>query len=202
MGRVLTVILTAMSLASIANAQSYTDDELLGLFLKQQESMKGAATGATRGLKIVTRPQSNETASKAGATATVSEDGLTSLADLQKETVVRFDQEIGIRIKFEFDSSALSESEKPALDQMCRVMKKASDIQLFRIIGHTDSAGSAEYNKRLSELRAEEVGRHLVDNCGISRDRLEMIGYGEEFPKNPGDTRGPENRRVEFQALS
>ena len=202
MGRVLIVTLTAISLVSIANAQTFTDEELLGLFMKQQESVKGMGTGTTRGLKIVTRPQTAETVNETAGAAAVSDDGLTSLADLQKETVVRFDQEIGIRIKFEFDSSALSESEKPALAQMCRVMAKATEIQLFRIIGHTDSSGSAEYNKRLSELRAQEVGRHLINECGIAPDRLEMIGYGEEFPKNPQDTRGPENRRVEFQALS
>jgi outer membrane protein OmpA-like peptidoglycan-associated protein len=75
-------------------------------------------------------------------------------------------------------------------------------VRAFRIIGHTDSSGSDVYNQKLSQLRAEEVGRHLINTCGIDAARLEMIGYGEEFLDNKNDPRAPENRRVEFQALS
>ena len=85
--------------------------------------------------------------------------------------------------------------------QMCRVMQKAESVGLFQIVGHTDSAGSDEYNKRLSQLRAEEVQRYLVDDCGIAATRLQAVGYAEEFPDNEADTRAPENRRVELQVL-
>ncbi len=91
--------------------------------------------------------------------------------------------------------------QQPALDQMCRVMK-ASDIKLFRIMGHTDSAGSDAYNEKLSLLRAEEVKRRLTSDCGIAATRLDAIGLGERFPANATDPKAPQNRRVEFQALS
>jgi outer membrane protein OmpA-like peptidoglycan-associated protein len=78
---------------------------------------------------------------------------------------------------------------------------KAVDVAVFQIIGHTDSSGSASYNQNLSLLRAEEVKRHLVSNCGIEATRLEAIGLGESAPFNPDDPRSDENRRVEFQAL-
>jgi outer membrane protein OmpA-like peptidoglycan-associated protein len=79
---------------------------------------------------------------------------------------------------------------------------KASDIKHFRIIGHTDASGSDKYNERLSILRAKEVARHLVQECGVDATRLQTVGMGERFPLNSKDTRAEENRRVEFQALS
>ena len=79
---------------------------------------------------------------------------------------------------------------------------KAEDTGVFQVVGHTDSSGSASYNERLSQLRAEEVKRFLVNDCGIADTRLQAVGVGEEFPFNKDNTRADENRRVEFQALS
>ena len=81
-------------------------------------------------------------------------------------------------------------------------MIESIDIQLFRIVGHTDSSGSESYNDKLSKLRAEEVKRHMVDDCGIEPTRLEAIGVGERHPFDKSNPRADENRRVEFQALS
>lgn len=104
-------------------------------------------------------------------------------------------------IKFDFDSAALRADQKPQLEQLCRVMK-GSDINLFKIVGHTDSSGSAEYNNRLSLMRAEEVKRYFVNDCGIDAARLDAVGVGERFPRVQDDPKASENRRVEFQAIS
>ncbi|MFZ1470524.1 MAG: OmpA family protein [Paracoccaceae bacterium] len=111
------------------------------------------------------------------------------------------DLEVNVHISFDYDSATIKADQQPVLDQMCRVMK-ASDIKLFRIMGHTDSAGSDAYNEKLSLLRAEEVKRRLVSDCGIAATRLDAIGLGERFPANTSDPKAPQNRRVEFQALS
>jgi OOP family OmpA-OmpF porin len=79
---------------------------------------------------------------------------------------------------------------------------KTADIQLFRIIGHTDASGSDDYNERLSRLRAEEVQRFFVNDCGIEASRLEAVGLGERFLLENVDPNSDQNRRVEFQALS
>jgi outer membrane protein OmpA-like peptidoglycan-associated protein len=76
------------------------------------------------------------------------------------------------------------------------------NVNVFRIVGHTDAVGSASYNDRLSQLRAEEVKRYMVGDCGIPADRLEAVGVGPRHPLNPDNPRGEENRRVEFQAMS
>ena len=109
--------------------------------------------------------------------------------------------QVNVFIRFPFDSATLTPDQEPALTQMCTVMK-ASDIKLFRIAGHTDASGTAEYNQKLSQLRAEEVQRYLVGDCGIAADRLEAIGLGEQFLSDPKDPKAAGNRRVEFQALS
>lgn len=110
------------------------------------------------------------------------------------------DEQVNVQISFDFDSAALREDQKPKLVTLCQVVQSI-DVQLFQIVGHTDASGSASYNERLSKLRAEEVKRYLVDDCGIEPTRLEAIGAGEEFPFNRQNPRADENRRVEFQAL-
>lgn len=111
------------------------------------------------------------------------------------------DEQVNIQISFDFDSAALREDQKPKLATLCEVMQRV-DVDVFRIIGHTDAAGSAGYNERLSLLRAQEVRRYLVGDCGIPETRLQAVGVGEEFPLNKDDPRADKNRRVEFQALS
>ena len=109
--------------------------------------------------------------------------------------------QVNLNIKFGFDSALLQPDQIPLLAQMCTVMK-SSDINLFRIVGHTDAIGSDDYNQILSQLRAEEVQRYLVNDCGIEARRLEAVGLGEQFLSNQKDPKAAANRRVEFQALS
>lgn len=74
----------------------------------------------------------------------------------------------------------------------------------IRITGHTDSAGSTEYNKRLSLERAKAVKHYMEKELGIQTDRLEIIGAGESEPIASNTT--PKgmmlNRRIEITFLS
>jgi outer membrane protein OmpA-like peptidoglycan-associated protein len=73
-----------------------------------------------------------------------------------------------------------------------------------QIGGHTDSKGSNEYNKILSERRSRSVVNWLVGK-GISKSRLSARGYGEEVPlaSNDDEEEGRElNRRTEFEVTS
>lgn len=111
------------------------------------------------------------------------------------------DLQINVRVAFDYDSASLRDDQIPKLEQMCRVMPRTG-IGAFRIIGHTDAAGSDAYNERLSLLRAEEVRRWFVESCGLPAESLEAVGMGKRFPLDPADPLAPSNRRVEFQALS
>lgn len=67
------------------------------------------------------------------------------------------------------------------------------------IEGHTDSVGSAEYNKKLSGQRAQSVVKWLTAH-GVPADRLSGVGMGKDKPLVPNDTdlNRALNRRVEF----
>lgn len=67
------------------------------------------------------------------------------------------------------------------------------------IEGHTDNAGSDEFNLDLSQRRAEAVREFLIRN-GVSEDSVTARGYGESTPVASNDSvSGREkNRRVEI----
>ncbi|MGQ9818295.1 MAG: OmpA family protein [bacterium] len=68
---------------------------------------------------------------------------------------------------------------------------------------HTDNIGSEEYNKKLSQKRAEAVQQYLIDKHMIEPVRLIPIGYGESCPvaDNSTEQGRQKNRRVEFFIL-
>lgn len=181
-----TLCLSLGLFAPDAHAQSgeMTEAEIAEAFAKQK----------TRGLSIA---PSTATAEDAAAAAPAAEAAATTVAYEE----IPQDEQVNINISFDFDSAALREDQKPKLVALCNVMK-GSDIAVFRIVGHTDSSGTDAYNQNLSLLRAEEVKRHLVSDCGLPEDRMQAVGVGSEFPFDKDDPRADVNRRVEFQALS
>ncbi len=187
-----------------AAAQDLTDAELTALFLQQRDMFTSAAAhGQTRGLSLSVIEAGAEAVEAAVATEealiTAESGGTVLAADVN--AVLAPERQVNIRVVFGFDSAALTDDQRPKLQQLCAVMVN-TDINHFRIIGHTDASGGAEYNSRLSLLRAEEVERFFVNDCGIADTRLEAIGVGEQFLYNTTDPDAGENRRVEFQAMS
>jgi OOP family OmpA-OmpF porin len=174
--------------ASLAHAQTTNGGQSVEEITKILEQQK------TRGLVIApsaaaTAPQ----ASGAQETATVATTS-TEYSPVDRQS------QINLQISCDFDSATLRPDQQPKLENMCVSMQRLQGT-VFQIIGHTDSSGSASYNERLSLLRAQEVRRHLISNCGIAEDMLKAIGMGEAAPFNAANPRADENRRVEFQAL-
>ena len=85
------------------------------------------------------------------------------------------------------------------LDRIAAIMKEY-DTANFNVEGHTDSAGAAASNLRLSERRAQAVLSYLTSH-GISTSRLSSVGYGEDYPIADNSTRDgrAQNRRVEIK---
>jgi outer membrane protein OmpA-like peptidoglycan-associated protein len=105
------------------------------------------------------------------------------------------------RIYFEFDSAVLLPSSFPALDSLAILLNTftAYDVEIH---GHTDSLGSAEYNRVLSDRRAAAVRSYLIEQ-GVDPYRLNSMGYGSSRPLADNSTPEgrQENRRVEFILL-
>ena len=84
-------------------------------------------------------------------------------------------------IFYDFDKATLRPESKTALDDLVKLLNENPNITI-ELSAHTDYKGSAEYNKRLSQRRAESVVNYLIEN-GIAADRLTPVGYGKENPK-------------------
>jgi len=83
-------------------------------------------------------------------------------------------------ITFEFDSYELNEVSKSELSGLASFLLNNPSKGL-KIIGHTDTIGSSEYNQLLSGNRAKAVYSYLI-SLGIDENRLKWEGRGENEP--------------------
>jgi peptidoglycan-associated lipoprotein len=102
-------------------------------------------------------------------------------------------------IYFEFDSDALGDAARSALDQKLAILQSNSGVRL-RIGGHADERGSDEYNLALGQRRAAAAKRYLTQR-GIPEAQIEIISFGEERPAASGsdESAWSQNRRDEFE---
>ena len=124
-------------------------------------------------------------------------DGCPSRVVVTRERV-----EIQDRFAFDFDSARLLPSSSALLDTIARTLIAHPEVKRVRIEGHTDDAGFAVYNLKLSSLRAEAVRDALV-KLGVEAGRLEVEGYGAGRPLMEGTNEAARaaNRRVEITVL-
>ncbi len=106
------------------------------------------------------------------------------------------------QVQFAYNSSRILKASDFILEAVAKIFKDNPQIKRVEIQGHTDSKGSNNYNKALSNRRARSVFNWLVLH-GIDRKRLTSRGLGEESPIDSNDTdEGRQNnRRVEFHIL-
>ena len=84
-------------------------------------------------------------------------------------------------IFYDFDKYSLRPESTKALDELIKLLNENSNVTI-ELSAHCDYKGSAEYNKTLSQKRAEAVVNYLIQH-GIAKDRLSPVGYGKEKPK-------------------
>jgi len=110
---------------------------------------------------------------------------------------------------FAFNKSDLSSDAKARLDrEVLSRLNEFATIQFINVYGHTDRIGSAQYNQKLSERRANTVKAYLVSK-GVAASKVETYGYGKTSPTKscPGNLSGKAlidclapNRRVVVEA--
>ena len=84
-------------------------------------------------------------------------------------------------IFYDLDKATLRPESAQALDQLVALLNENPHVTI-ELAAHCDYRGSAEYNQRLSQQRAENVVRYLIKS-GIAADRLTAVGYGKQRPK-------------------
>ena len=100
--------------------------------------------------------------------------------------------------QFEKGKADLNDDAKLVLHDLAKIMKQNENIKL-EIEGHTSAEGDAEYNKTLSQKRAQAVVDYLVEKEGIDQERLWARGMGSSKLLDAENPTSEVNRRTEFK---
>ncbi|WP_255474083.1 OmpA family protein [Pontibacter qinzhouensis] len=105
-------------------------------------------------------------------------------------------------ILFDVDQSNLRSGAEAKLKQITASVGQRFSGGDIRVYGHTDTQGSAGYNKELAEQRAESVKSWLTQNTDIDDDKISVHPVGESQPVASNETAEgrQQNRRVEIVA--
>lgn len=146
--------------------------------------------------------QAQRTADQAQDTADEALEGVET-TNLRIDRLDQYREADLVTLFFGFDTANLSEEGKERLDQMVSGVADQKGY-LIEIRGFTSADGNDEYNRRLSEKRAETVLRYLVEKHQIPMRRITApMGYGEMNPvADNSDLSGrKQNRRVEVRVF-
>jgi outer membrane protein OmpA-like peptidoglycan-associated protein len=156
----------------------------------QLDELAAVSNAARGGAKAA-----QETADRAVEGVNATNERISALDDYQSQN--------SQSIQFKVGSAVLSPEAKQQLDQIAQQAGTAKGYVL-QVSGFASSDGSTEANRRLSQRRAENVIRYLVENHNIPLRRIiTPYGYGELQPVADNTTREgrEQNRRVEVQVL-
>ena len=110
-------------------------------------------------------------------------------------------------IFYDYDKATLRAESVASLDSVVHFLTDNPSISV-EIYSYTDSKGTEQYNKALSQRRAQSVLDYLEKNS-IDRGRLTAIGFGQKNPAAPNSANGKDNpegrqlnRRTEFRIIT
>ena len=92
---------------------------------------------------------------------------------------------VGDRVFFDFDRSALRDDARATLDRQAGWLGKYPQINV-QVAGNTDDRGTEEYNLALGQRRANSSRDYLVAR-GVAGSRISTISYGKDRPTALGD---------------
>jgi outer membrane protein OmpA-like peptidoglycan-associated protein len=136
-----------------------------------------------------------ETADSAVAGVNATNERISALDDYEPQTVAA--------VNFKIGSAVLLPDSKTKLDDIATKALNAKGYVL-EVSGYTDTTGSVQLNRMLSQKRADAVIRYLVENHNIPLRRIVTpYGYGESHPVADNTSREgrEQNRRVEIKLL-
>ena len=150
----------------------------------------GGVAGPGRGIRMVNPP------SGAAAPSRAAPSGAAAAAPSASSEAA---PSVSLNVQFAQGSADLTAAAMQTLNELGKALNQpALAGYRFRIEGHTDTVGTADYNKELSDRRAAAVAQYLESNFKVDANRLEPVGMGEQglLVPTPAQTSEPRNRRV------
>lgn len=126
-----------------------------------------------------------------------------SAANERISTLDDYDARTNTSVLFKVRSAVLSPEAKTILDQIATQAKTEKGF-IIQITGFASADGNENYNRQLSQRRADSVVRYLVETHNIPLRRIiTPFGFGELQPVADNSTREgrEQNRRVEVAIL-
>lgn len=106
---------------------------------------------------------------------------------------------VSFAVLFEFDSDYV-ETFGENINSCIAICKSDSTLKMI-IHGYTCDIGSEEYNHNLSKRRAENTKNLILTRYPFMHDRIEIIGWGENFPDSLKIANRAQNRRVDIELI-
>ena len=102
-------------------------------------------------------------------------------------------------IQFDFNKTEIKPDSNETLAEVAKFLTNNSTARLV-VTGHTDNVGTFDFNKDLSQRRAQAVVEYLVSHHGIAKDRLIPFGasFASPIASNQNEDGKSKNRRVEL----
>ena len=100
------------------------------------------------------------------------------------------------RLLFDFNESEIKPNNVSEITRLAQQLQKYN-LDKVKVVGHTDNVGSAEYNLKLSEQRADKVAQIFITQR-FNPQNIHIVGKGSEQPivENDTEEHRAENRRV------
>lgn len=102
------------------------------------------------------------------------------------------------QVFFDPDATNLRAGAIANLEVIAHSLQTSPRANAIVVVGHTDDAGTPEYNERLAEARARTVGAYLAEK-GIASAQITVKSFGAKRPiaTNMTETGRQLNRRVD-----
>ncbi|NNM23632.1 MAG: OmpA family protein [Flavobacteriaceae bacterium] len=117
------------------------------------------------------------------------------------EAIIVDDKVVLNPILFDYNKHNIKPQAAFELDKLIEIMKKYPNMKI-NVESHTDTQGQADYNRKLSERRAQSTVQYVISK-GIESSRISGKGFGEDRPavqcgRNCSKAEHQKNRRSEF----
>ncbi len=198
------IIIPSFLVAAPASAQSNPSVDQI---IKSLTPMGDVSRSATRGIRLSPSTSAPAEArssalpiTQASAKATKSPDAETTAAQPQPTAA----PSVNLTVNFALGSAELTPQAIKTLDDLGKAL--SSDVLAnfrFRVEGHTDTVGTREFNRSLSERRAAVVVEYIVEKYKVPAGRLEPAGLGADHPlvQTADQVAEARNRRVQVVNL-